>query len=155
MKLNELFDTAHVAQLDLSPPCTVPTGTPVHAAIDEMKAAHHSVIVIVNGDGEVAGIFTEVDIVRKVLGHRVAPDAAIDQYMTSDPQTIMRDGELSAAFDLMGRRNFRHLPVVDSENKPIGLLAVRDLIRYIAERYPAEVLAMAPDVHQVVRADGG
>ena len=155
MKLEELFEAAVVAQLDVLPALAVPKGTTIHAAIDKMKQANRAVLVIVDGDGELAGVFTEVDFVRKVLGQQVAPDATVDEYMTPGPQTVTRCSKLSVAFDLMSRGNFRHLPVVDAGNKPTGLLAVRHLVQYIAERYPAEVLAMAPNVHQVVEADGG
>lgn len=155
MKLEQLFEAAVVAQLDLPPACVVPEGTTIHAAIDKMKDASRSVVVIVDGDEKVCGVFTEVDFVRKVLGNKVGPGATIDAYMTTGPHTVTRDSKLSDAFEIMSRRNFRHLPVVDSDNKPTALLAVRHLIQYIAERYPAEVLAMAPDVHQITEADGG
>jgi CBS domain-containing protein len=155
MKLEQIFEAAVVAQLDLPPACTVPEGTVIHAAIDKMKDASRSVVVIVDADDKVSGVFTEVDFVRKILGHTIGAEATIDEYMTAGPQTVTRDSKLSDAFELMSRRNFRHLPVVDSDNKPTALLAVRHLVQYIAERYPAEVLAMAPDVHQVTEADGG
>ena len=81
----------------------------------------------------------------------------VDRRITFDCITanIDADTPLSTVFELMSRGNFRHVPVVDDSGAPVGLVAVRHLVQYLAERYPAEVLAMAPDVHQVTAVDGG
>lgn len=155
MKLDTLFEAAVVAQVDLLPALSVPSGTSALEAVKQMRDAKRAVLFIVSGD-QLAGIFTEVDFAKKILGNDIGSDVKIDDFMTADPKTVSRETKLADCFAMMSQGNFRHLPVVDSNGKPHNLLAVRHLVQFLAERFPQEVLAMAPDVHQVAASvDGG
>ncbi len=155
MTLDDLFEAAVVAQLYQPGPSVISRGTTVGEALARMRESAESVLQIVDDGDKLVGVFTEVDYVRRILHEGVDTSRPIDEVMTSELKTVRRDTPASTAFELMSRGNFRHLPVIDREGRPIGLLAVRHLIQYLAERYPAEILAMAPNVHQVVEADGG
>jgi len=151
-QLDQLFEGAVVAQLDLPEPITVSAGSKLSDAVKAMRESKRGAVVVV-GDG-IAGIFTEVDYVKKVLGAGVSAEAKVDDFMTKDPKTVAPDTKLSAAFELMSRGDFRHLPVANGKACS-GLLQVRHLNQYLAERFPQDVLALPPDVHQVLAVDGG
>jgi len=154
MTLDELFDRGVVAELDLRSPLTVATGTPIGETVERMRARRTAVALIVDG-GRVVGLFTEVDFVRRVLGEGVALASSIDDHMTRSPSTVKRETRLSECLALMSDGDFRHLPVVDDAGRPTHILAIRHLTQYLAERYPAEILAMAPNIHQIAEVDGG
>ena len=84
-----------------------------------------------------------------------APSGPVPKARRSPPTTVTRDERLSQCLKLMSAGDFRHLPVVDGQGMPTHLLAVRHLMQYLAERYPSEVLAMAPNVFQITEVDGG
>jgi CBS domain-containing protein len=153
MKLDELFEDAVVAQLDLPPARLFPPNTSIDAALEFLRGNRFSAVHVVDND-ELIGIFTEVDYVRRVL-HGEPADGTIASVMTRNPETVTRETPLSKAFEMMSRGNYRHLPEVDSAGVPKRLLKVQHLVQYLAEEYPEEILAMAPDVHQVTEADGG
>lgn len=154
MNLDELFGQAVVAELSLGPPHVVASGTAVADTIEAMRATRTAASLVVD-DERVVGLFTEVDYVRKVLGREIEDGATIDTMMTSAPTTVRRDTPLGECMRLMSEGDFRHLPVVDSAGRPSHIVAVRHRMQYLAERYPSEVLAMAPNIHQITEEDGG
>jgi CBS domain-containing protein len=74
------------------------------------------------------GIFSERDILRKVVATRGDPDAMrVAEVMTPDPRTVSPETSLVDALSLMTDGHFRHLPVVDGECHVIAMLSVRDI----------------------------
>ena len=67
MKLDTLFEAAVVAQVDLLPALSVPSGTSALEAVKQMRDAKRAVLFVVSGD-QLVGIFTEVDFAKKILG---------------------------------------------------------------------------------------
>jgi CBS domain-containing protein len=84
-------------------------------------------------DDSLAGIFTERDIVRALSQDFDAARHSISHYMTRTPTTVSPEATLQEALNLMLSGGFRHLPVVD-EDRPIGMLSMRDISRATAER---------------------
>jgi CBS domain-containing protein len=75
--------------------------------------------------------------------------------MTRDPAVVRQDDSLSAALSRLCTGGYRHLPVVDDSNAPVGLISVRDLVHYMVEHFPETVynLPPVPDQPQA-EADG-
>jgi CBS domain-containing protein len=79
--------------------------------------------------GQIAGIFTERDALNKVLAASLDPDATLlSQVMVRDPQTIRADKPLGHALYMMSEGGFRHVPVVDGDGAPIGMVSARDAL---------------------------
>jgi CBS domain-containing protein len=106
---------------------TVEPGTTVAEAATIM-GAHHVGSALVFGDGGMAGIFTERDILRALASDFDAAGHAVEQWMTPNPATIVADAGLREARDLMLERGFRHLPVLDGDDV-VGIVSLRDLSR--------------------------
>ena len=128
-------------------PLLVEAGTTVAAAIQRMRAARGEPALVVR-DGRLEGIFTERDVLLKVLGHDVAPDAPVDAYMKPRPQTLTPEATLGEAAHLMDRGRFRHVPIVDADGRPVLTLRQQDILAYIAEAFPEEILNLPPRPHQ-------
>lgn len=85
--------------------------------------------VLVVENGRIAGIFTERDALNKILSAALDPDATtLDQVMVRDPQTIGADKPLSYALYMMAEGGFRHVPVVDPNGAPLGMVSARDAL---------------------------
>lgn len=133
---------------------TVPAGTTLAAAIAALQAAR-SECLLVTQDGFLVGILTERDILYKVLGRQVDLGARVDEFMTPRPDTLTPDDTVGEALALTDRGGYRHVPLVDGEGRPVALLRQQDVIAYLAEAFPEEILNLPPRPHQrMPGADG-
>lgn len=128
--------------------------TPLSQAIEAMKSDENG-CVIVSDDGAVAGIFTERDLVMRVLGAEINPDSAIKEWMQPVVETLSPDATIGDAVRLMNEKSFRNIPLVkDGDLK--GLISVFDIITYLAECYPKATMNLPPLPAQVMdTVDGG
>jgi CBS domain-containing protein len=59
--------------------------------------------------------------------------AAVADYMTPDPRSLTKETPIKHALQLMSVHGFRHLPLVDEEGQPEGVISFRDVVRYMKE----------------------
>lgn len=89
-------------------------------------AAHHCGAVLVCRDDTLIGIFTERDLIARVVAVGRDLDTPLLEVMTANPDTIAADAPIIAAIRQMSEFGYRHLPVVENE-RVMGLLSLRDL----------------------------
>ncbi|MEM3737175.1 MAG: CBS domain-containing protein [Candidatus Bathyarchaeia archaeon] len=87
--------------------------------------------VVVVEAGEIAGILTERDCIRKCLAAGKELTTKIGDVMSKPVVTVNQDASLSEAVELMRRKMIRRLPVVDKANKLVGILTSDDVLRAI------------------------
>jgi CBS domain-containing protein len=122
MKVAELraFDRASLI--------TVTGETTVHEAVKTMAGKSIGAVLIVEND-KVAGIFTERDLMTKVVGQDLdTKTTTIGQVMTRSPKTARVDDAAIDCLELMAEGGFRHLPVVDTNDRPLGMVSQRDFV---------------------------
>ena len=106
---------------------TVHTYTSVEEAAHLMAVRRIGAVLVVGEDGKLAGIFTERDALVRVVAWQRAPAATlVAEVMTPNPDTIGPDDTAAEALDMMRKRGYRHLPVVD-DGRLVGMVSVRDL----------------------------
>ena len=87
--------------------------------------------VLVMQNGQLAGILTERDVLRRVIEPGLDPRITrVDEVYTVQPQTIGTDERAARAVDIMVEGNFRHLPVTVGGSVQ-GTLSMRDLTRWL------------------------
>lgn len=144
-----------VAHLDLSGFSQVPSGTTVREALNKLRAERHNICLITQGT-HLLGIFTDRDVLRRVVGVEGAIDGPIDSVMTRNPITITPDAPALDALSIMDEHHFRNLPVVDSQGNVVGDMTHQAIIAYLATRYPVEVLNRPLQADRFPRrAEGG
>ncbi len=90
--------------------------------------------LLVQQDGEMKGIVTERDLIHKVLSQEKDSDTVTVKAIMNQPLIgIDINRTIHDASDLMAEKWIRHLPVTENQ-KIVGILSVRDLIRMIAVR---------------------
>ena len=100
----------------------------VRAACRVMAEKKIGALLIVE-NSRIAGIFTERDALNKVLAGGLDPDVTqVSQVMVRDPQTIRADKPLAYALQFMADGGFRHVPVVDGDGAPLGMVSARDAL---------------------------
>ncbi len=155
MSLENELRTEQVIHLDLSGFSQVASGVTVRAVLDQIRADEHNACLIVE-NGNLVGIFTDRDVLRKVVGRPDVLDGPIDDVMTRDPITIAPDSSAADALRLMDDNHFRNLPAIDADGSVIGNMTHLAIINYLAARYPVEVLNRPPEPDRFPRkAEGG
>lgn len=100
----------------------------VRAACKSMASSKIGALLILE-KGKILGIFTERDALVKVLAADMNPDTAIlSDVMVREPLTIRAGRPLSHALHMMAEGGFRHVPVVDDDGKPLGMVSARDAL---------------------------
>ena len=134
-----LNDTVRL--LEPSEPLMLPGETSVQEAIGQMVAQHRAAVVVVDGEGRLSGIFTERDVLIRVLGERRDPaHTPLAEVMTPNPEALTLQDRICFAVNRMSTAGFRTIPLVDGERR-VGEVAGRDLPRgrpQPAARRPAE-----------------
>lgn len=95
--------------------------------------------ILVMKDEQLAGIFTERDLLRRVVAASRDPDTTrLDEVMTSQPDTLTPKATAMEALLLMRSRGYRHLPVLEND-KLIGIVSIRDLFAAVQEELEQDV----------------
>jgi len=116
---------------------TVPVSASVADAVRAMNE-HRIGSVVVMSDQEIAGIFTERDVLTRVVAEGREPGRTpVRTVMTPDPVTIEPDAPIEDVMETITRRRCRHLPVVDS-GRLAGLISIGDILRWLVEAHRAE-----------------
>ena len=143
-----------VSVLQTSDYIAVSPHTPLSQAIEAMKTDEGG-CVIISDDGRVAGIFTERDLLTKVLGESANLDSPISEWMQPAVQTLSPDATIGEAVRLMNEKSFRNIPLV-KKGELVGSISVFDIITYLAECYPKATMNLPPLPAQVMdTVDGG
>jgi CBS domain-containing protein len=117
----------------------------VARAIASMVQNRRAAVVIVDDGDRLVGIFTERDVLTRVMGAgRVARDTLLGDVMTPEPESLRPVDRICYAINRMHAGGFRSLPLVDEAHRPIGIITVNDVVRWLAEVFPEAVLNMRP-----------
>lgn len=128
-----------------SEPIRLTADTSVEDAIDRMVTSHRGAVVIVDGAGRLEGIFTERDVLIRVLGQGRDPRrTALHEVMTRDPEALAPTDRICYAVNRMNSAGFRTIPLVDEARRPIGIVTVNDVVKWLAEIFPEAVLNLRP-----------
>jgi CBS domain-containing protein len=101
-------------------------------------------VLVCRGD-ELVGIFTERDLMRRVLAPRLPLTVSLGSCMTAGPVVVRPKDSVATAVRHMEEGGYRHLPVVDEAGKPLGMLSVKRIVHYLAEHFPAAIYNLPPD----------
>lgn len=128
--------TDRLGDLPLSPVLELPPTATVAEAVALMRRERHG-CVLVRRDGHLAGIFTEWDLLTRVLDAGLDPRSTVlAEVMTADPVRLEASDPPAFAVHLMVARELRHVPVVDGE-RLLGFVSVRNLLRYVRDQVRA------------------
>lgn len=137
------------------PVCVAPAVSVRHAvgAMNE----HRTGCVLVVDAGRLVGVFTERDVLTKIIGQGIDLDATpVAQVMTADPECLTLDDGIAYALNMMSVGGFRHIPLVDAARSPTGVVAMRDIVDFIVDLFPEEVLNLPPSpAHGIAREREG
>lgn len=94
----------------------------------EMTSKRLGMTCVVDGQGRLAGIFTDGDLRRVLEKQKLHTQTAVKDIMTRQVKTIASEALASEAAYLMDERRINHLVVVDADNVPVGVIGLHDLL---------------------------
>lgn len=153
-RIEEILRADSIKAMNLEPADSIPASTRLRDVIATMQKKRSSAVVIVEND-KVVGIFTERDLLNRIVGLALNEDLLISDVMTANPRTLGPDDRIADAIHLMTDRGYRHIPLVDDNSKNVGLLSARHIVEFIAEHYPQEVFNLPSDLDQIHRRPEG
>jgi CBS domain-containing protein len=154
MELARNLRVESVARLSPSPPRHVAPAQSVAEAVALMRRENIGCLLVCEGP-RLVGIFTERDLLRRVLAPGLPLSTTVAECMTPEPVVVSRSAPISTALRLMEEGGYRHLPVVDETGQPVGVLSVKRIVHYLAEHFPAIVYNQPPDSRTVSRSPEG
>lgn len=134
-----------IAALEPAAPICLDETATVAEAITRMLERRQAGVLIVDDDGRLTGIFTERDVLTRVAG--AARDAArtrLHDVMTPNPEALSSADRIAYAVHSMSVAGYRTVPLVDADRRPVGVVTVGDVIRWLAHLYPEAVLNLPP-----------
>lgn len=135
-------------------PRAVAPGAPLREALAAMRAQGGDAVLITER-GRLAGILTERDVLTRVLGTSVDDSRPVSDFMTARPHTLAAEATLLEAMQAMEAGHNRDLPLVTGDGMVVGMLRQQDLLEYVAEAFPQEILNLPPRPHQLMEEPEG
>ena len=113
-------------------------------AIRAMLAEDRVAVVIVDKDDRLIGIVTDRDLLGRCWSGRDGGQTRLSEVMTRDPEAVKTDDRICYAVNRMMAMSCRTIPVVDAERRPIGIVTVDDIAKWLAAIFPEAILNLRP-----------
>jgi CBS domain-containing protein len=141
-------------------PVTVAPGTSLADCLEEIRRSGTGDSVFVcDANGRLLGVLTERDIFGRLVGGDVPPidlDQPVESLMTTKPHHLHLEETVRHAIELMQTGRYRNVPLLDDADILQGVIRPQDVLKYLAEAFPEELLNLPPRPHQTMRrAEGG
>jgi CBS domain-containing protein len=154
MDLAKTLKIDSVSRLHPSPPLRInPTQTVAEAAA-LMRQERVGCLLVCEGE-QMVGIFTERDLMRRVLAAGKPLTLTVAECMTANPVAVHRKEPIGAAVRRMEEGGYRHLPVVDEVGRVVGVLSVKRIVHYLVEHFPATIYNLPPALDVVQQRPEG
>ncbi|HJW21366.1 MAG TPA: CBS domain-containing protein [Candidatus Limnocylindrales bacterium] len=137
-------------------PLTVPPGTSLADCLNLIRRTGVADSVFVTDpEGRLLGVLTERDIFGKLVASGSDLSARVDSMMVGHPWTLNLEQPIRHAIDLMQTGRYRNLPLVDDDGRLVGVVRPVDVLKYLAEAFPEELLNLPPLTDQRMAASEG
>lgn len=121
--------------------CVAPEET-ICGAVEAMVAGRVGAAAVVRPDGTLAGMFTERDLMTRVVArHRDPETTRVEEAMTTEPVTVSQSTPIEQALEIMVTNDFRHLPVMDGD-RVLAMVSVRRVLQHKLEEEKEELEAV-------------
>ena len=155
MSIEKSVKAVEVIALGMDPPVVLDGAVLVKDVIRRMREGETGCALICDGD-KLRGIFTERDVLNKVIGVEGILERPVSDVMTAAPKTVPENGSIREAVMAMYGGGFRNVPIVDSEGRVVSCVRHKDIVHYLVQHFAQHVLNLPPDPENMPRTpDGG
>ena len=125
--------------------------TPQHTVgqlIHELAEHKVGALLVRDGDGAIAGIVSERDVVRALASGESIVNEPVASIMTSQVVTVSQDADVSDLMRLMTERRIRHVPVLDNDALLVGMVSIGDVVKNRIDELESERAALVDYITQ-------
>lgn len=144
-KLEDALLSDEVRLLAPSEPIRLAPDSSVAEAVTRMVDNRRAGVVVVDAAGRLIGIFTERDLLTRVVRRGLDLDRTrLAEVMTPDPEALAPTDRICFAVNRMHNAGYRTVPLVDGDHRPIGVVTVNDVVGWLARVFPEAILNLRP-----------
>jgi CBS domain-containing protein len=137
-------------------PLAVAPGTPLGDCLRLVEGSGGGdSVVVADPNGRLLGVLTERDIFGIIVGGGVDPSAPVETLMNRTPRTLQLEQSVRDAIALFADGRYRNVPIVDDAGRVVGMVRQQDILKYLAEAFPEELLNLPPRPHQRMKETEG
>ncbi|MCE4603694.1 MAG: CBS domain-containing protein [Aeropyrum sp.] len=111
-----------------SPPIVVGEEASIIEAASIMRERGVGSLIVVDGRGRIVGVLTERDVINSLAVGKACSGGRVGEVMSRNIIVASRDESLESVVEKMREANVRHVPVIDEEGRPVGVISARDII---------------------------
>lgn len=126
-----------VAAIQSRPFAAVPPDLPIHKAMAALVGLEIGCLLISAND-RLLGVFTERDVLDKLAGrYPTMRDRPVSEVMTPKPVFVYETDSAAAALSVMAVSGFRHVPVLDTDDKVVGIVSPPRVTAFLKTHFEA------------------
>ena len=107
-----------------------------------LRAQKTGAVLVCEGE-KLVGVFTERDALR-LMSSADSLSKPVREVMSTNLVTVLRDSKLGETIRLMSEGGYRHLPVVDAEGRPTGVVNAQGIVHYLVDHFPETIYNLPP-----------
>jgi len=149
------FKTDPISALGLPPPVSIGRNASVREALEAVQQQRSGYVLILDGARPV-GIVSERDVLMKIVARNIRYDSNVAEFISPIPATLTNTEPIAKAVNIMIEKGVDAIPIVDASGKATAVLRPLDVIHFLAEAFPQELLNLPPEPHQTLpKPEGG
>jgi CBS domain-containing protein len=149
------FETDPIRSLGLPAPISIGIDASIGQALEAVQKNRQGYVLIVE-DGRPRGIMSEREVLMKIVARDVKYDENVLEFVSRIPVTLTDKETIARAIKLMIAEGVESVPIVDGAGKATGVLRTLDVIQFLAEAFPEQLLNLPPRPDQTLaKPEGG
>ena len=149
------FETDPISALKLPQPVSIGTGASIGEALAAVQGQGKGYVLIVEND-KPRGMMSEREVLMKIVARDVKYDSNVMDFVSPIPATLSPRDPIARAINQMLQTGVENIPIVDEAGKATAVLRTLDIINFLAEAFPQQLLNLPPEPHQTMsKPEGG
>lgn len=153
--VRDTLDTDPISALGLPAPVSIGTEASIGAALEAVQKQGQGYVLVVE-NGQPRGIMTEREVLMKIVARDVKYNSNVMDYASRIPVTLTENQPIARAVKMMIAEGVENIPIVDASGRATAVLRTLDVIHFLAQTFPEQVLNLPPRLHQTfTKPEGG
>jgi CBS domain-containing protein len=149
------FQTDPISALGLSSPVSIGIDATVGEALEAVQRQGQGYVLVLDGDRP-AGIMSDREVMTRIVARAVTYDANVMGFASQVPAVLTEREPIARAIKLMVYESIENIPIVDEDGRATAVLRTLDVIHFLAEAFPEQILNLPPRPHQTMpKPEGG
>ncbi|HWO94659.1 MAG TPA: CBS domain-containing protein [Dehalococcoidia bacterium] len=154
--IEQVFRTDPIRSLGLPEPVSIGRNAKVGEALAAVQRHGMGYVLVVDEAGRPVGILSETEVLMRIVARDVRFDESVEKFVSGEMHTLTARDTVARGIQIMAEGEERNLPIVDEEGRAVAVLRTLDIIHFLAEAIPEQVLNLPPRPHQLMpKPEGG